>query len=323
MSSCGCCNDCARPAFNSLNKWQQDHIHTVHIDSRARIDNGNATSDPTYPSNFTIPTPSNINGQKIYAAKLVGLEMTNKFRNVLPGQIIDFSESGGPSVTALIPEGNYSTATLAIAIKNALELGNGTAITYSVIRDNDTKKYTITPSAGTVAFLFHSGLNASKQHGNGGVDENYVYNLMGFDKRDTASLPIQISPNMFSIQWNQYFYIAIDPLNHSRHPRQNQVSQRMESELYKTTFRIPIPVGYTGGLWRLNHKNPVWFNSGSSNETSNQTWTIRILDQSLKEASIPGCEWSMTLSLYMIPDHWMGPTWNKFTIGNDTLMSTT
>ena len=315
-----CCRTCAAPAFTKLKEWPLDHVHTVHIDSRQR------TESPGISTDFVIPTPSNIVAQKIGAAKIVNLQMMNKFFSAQEGQIIDFIESAGTGVVeqAFLPAGQYTNSTILAAIKAALELGNNSAITYTSSRDSIAETLTFSPSSGEVTFLFASGPNASTQLGNGGIDPNYIYALMGFTKADISSSGGTITSNStYNVYYQRYFYIAIDAMvAHPRPDLGNANGSPMESELYKTTFRVPINNKFNNELMRDPYAaNLIWVNPGNTNETSSQEWRIRIYDQTLREAKLYNMEWAMTLQLYMLPDHWSPMPWNNMVAGGTDMQT--
>ncbi len=97
---------------------------------------------------------------------------------------IDFKESGGSQLHAIIATGTYkmgttsaTASTLCKAIKDALEAASGAAGTYIVTYSDSTRKVTIAIGSGTLQILWLTGTNQA----------NGAYSLLGFSHTDTSA----------------------------------------------------------------------------------------------------------------------------------------
>jgi hypothetical protein len=304
-----CCPRCAYPDFQRLSKWQADQTFAVHIDSRTR------SSDDT-PTDFTIQTPTNVQGQRIAMVRLTTLEMNNRWFNVSGGQTMDFVESGTAATNrvATIPPGEYTSTTLAAAVKSEMEAAS--SLTYTVTADDTLETFSIKPSSGTVAINWASGPNATVQE-SGAIDANHLYSILGFSKADVATSATVTSDLRYNLNLPGYFYLTINALAPMDPGFGATVPQRMETELHKTNFRIPLSVPYGEPLSAESTRKLVWYNEGLvPGKSSSSTWRIRLLDPTLRDAgtysSFVNQDWSATLTLYSIPDDWPSQPWANF-----------
>lgn len=84
--------------------------------------------------------------------ELLSYQMANQIYNVdTTNQNIWFDE-GGADLTAVIPAGNYTAATLATAMKIVMDIPS--ASTFTITHSADTGKYTFTRAAGTFRFKY-------------------------------------------------------------------------------------------------------------------------------------------------------------------------
>jgi len=121
---------------------------------------------------------------------------------------IDFSESGGAQLHATLSNGDYIANGLCDQIKAKLEGTVGAIHTYTVNYNPITRKITITPNTGTIQIFWSSGTN----------NATGAYNLMGFDKTDTADSASLTSSHQAANNWS----VNSNALRYTQQPNQSE-----------------------------------------------------------------------------------------------------
>lgn len=143
-----------------------------------------------YNNFWTISLPR-MNHMRGFRLALQNVEFVNAVYPINSNnQNVYFSESGGATKTAVLTPNGYTGAQMATELKTQLESANGTAITYTVTYDSQSKKFTITPSAGTIAFI-DGVLNAYEELG---FDSS---NLAATAASQTSDFPVNLAGSRY------------------------------------------------------------------------------------------------------------------------------
>jgi len=176
--------------------------HNLVIDSRDR----NTTA---YPKEYNYQIDFDEAYKSITAIELVSASIPKtEYLINSTNNTIYFSENGGSLITATIPTGNYTEATLATAIDNALETA-GTD-TYTVTVDTTlTNKFTITKSSGTLELFFDGG---EEQHGTSTrtvYKENSIGPIIGFTATDLSGAATYTGQNQYNLSGPSYVLLKL------------------------------------------------------------------------------------------------------------------
>jgi len=176
--------------------------HNLVIDSRDRN-----ISD--YPNNYNYQIDFDEIYKSVTSIELVSASLPKtEYLINNTNNTIYFSENGGDLITATIPTGNYTEATLATAIETVLETA-GTD-TYTVSVDTTlTNKYTITKSSGTLELFFNGG---TEQHGVSTrtiYKDNSIGRIIGFSPIDLSGAATYTGQNQYNLNGPSYVLLKI------------------------------------------------------------------------------------------------------------------
>lgn len=183
---------------------------TYVIDSRDR--------DPTvYPTSdsFTVNTKSTY--RDITAIRLLRVVIPNTMYNVpaLYNQIT-FSETPGINITATVPPGNYTTATLPAAIKTAMELAGTSVYTVTIDPVNNTMSINSDLSGGGGIFsLNFFGYNGIRGRNNNVpmYRVNSMAQILGYQPQDFTGGNTYISTGVVNLTLYNNVYVHITQCN--------------------------------------------------------------------------------------------------------------
>lgn len=183
-------------------KWPQGVRTTVHIDSRDR----DYTTHPSS-SQFTVDLPESL--KNVSAAVLVSAELplTYYVFSAARGNTSLTLTHAGVTQTVTIPDGNYTTATMATALKAALEAAFA-AVTFTVTFSASTAKCTIAGAGGAAIAIDTTAAPAAKQ-----TDWGLAYYL-GFPKGAATSGTGSVTGTRVAVlSPENYVLIDIEELN--------------------------------------------------------------------------------------------------------------
>ena len=173
--------------------------HTILLDSRDR----DVDIHPN-PSDYRIRLPEKY--KEVQSARLVSAEIPASFYVFsTESQNTSFDVTHASSTTTItIPDGNYSSANLSVALEDALLAATGTVFSVSVskttlrmtIATADGTEFTLDPSAGTPTswgLLYHLGFHRFGSH--------------------QSTSGILVAPRIISLNPHNYILLDIDPFN--------------------------------------------------------------------------------------------------------------
>ena len=205
---------------NNAYKYNNNFIKRFNlvIDSRDRN-----TDD--YPNTYKYQVDFDYIYKDIVSIELVSANIpkTEYLINTSNNKIY-FSENGGVELEATIPTGNYTPATLATAIKAAMEAVG--ADTYTVTADETlTNKYTITKSSGTLELFFTDGTETYATSTRTKYKNNSIGPVIGFSKTDLSGSATYTGQNQFNLAGNSYILLHIHNLDNLYGVHNNSVSK--------------------------------------------------------------------------------------------------
>ncbi len=140
----------------------------------------------------------NMGGIGVGTYEMLGYHSVNQMYNVETGvnNTIYFDQGGG-LLTGVMVAGNYTTATMLTEIVRAMDAVGG-GVTYGTsAHDAASNKYTITPSAATMGFLFLANTAASARR------------LLGKDAVDDVLGANQVSDNVLDQRLHSNIFITV------------------------------------------------------------------------------------------------------------------
>ena len=205
---------------NNAYKYNNNFIKRFNlvIDSRDRN-----TDD--YPNSYKYQVDFDYIYKDIVSIELVSANIpkTEYLINNSNNSLI-FSENGGSELEAIIAIGNYTPATLATAIKTAMEtVGSDT---YTVTADETlTNKYTITKSSGTLELFFNGGSETYGTSTRIKYKHNSIGPIIGFKQTDLSGGATYTGQNQFNLQGPSYILLHIHNFDNLYGIHNNSVSK--------------------------------------------------------------------------------------------------
>ena len=177
----------------------------------------------------------------------------------------------GGDQSATIPAGNYTSTTLATAIKTAMD-GASDGNTYTVSYSATTFKYTITGSASAFNFRFDDAVNTP-------------WKEMGFNQVTTGSALTQTSSNIVDLSFPRDLFIEIEGF--SRRP-----FLILGSTEIAPTFHITL--SETGGILEYKERNEKQIAYiESTDELYDDYLRVRLLDANGSLYDFNNANWTM------------------------------
>lgn len=194
------------PRYSTNNISNTRHIPNVLIvDSRDR-------NDTAYPDQHNY----RLNLKKIYK-NIVSMELISA-EVPRTGYIVNdnnnkiyFEETGGTTLTATIPPGNYDTSSLPAAIKSALEAVGGS--TYTVTYNSTTNKITIASDGAGGAGIFNLLFDGGTENYDDSTKTIYLDDsagpIIGFAKTDLSGSLTYTGQNVINLNGECYIFMII------------------------------------------------------------------------------------------------------------------
>ncbi len=165
--------------------------------------------------------------------ELLSFNMANSFYNVEAGINDDiFFDEGAADLTATIPPGNYTSATLAVAMKIVMDAASGS--TFTITLGADTGLYTFTIAATTFRFKFLTNTTAVARR------------LIGFGAVDGVLAVSQISTTPIDLSLHNNILIDI---------AQDATRNVTLLDGTETTYVVPITGSFLGEIDTLKRES--------------------------------------------------------------------
>jgi hypothetical protein len=195
----------------------------IYIDARSRIKTGSG-------SNFTVEIVNRDPFIGTMVIKEINIPFSFYQINSSNNQL-DFTESVGGAFTATLPPGNYTAASLPLAIKAALDFSSSTPVTYTVTLNTSTLKLFITPSSGAISMEWATGPNSA----------NSAHLILGFPKLDVPLALTVDSPNTINTQPENYIFLRSNAIkNIESAPVANVIADNDVDDDSAVIAKIPI-----------------------------------------------------------------------------------
>lgn len=147
-------------------------------------------------NNFTVALPGKYSLSKY---RIVNAQIKHTWYNInSSNNKIDFTEDGGAEINITIPPGNYSTTSLATAIRTAMDAAGAKTYTVSLSSTNYKTTIAIDTGGGTFDLLWNTGANTAETIGS----------ILGFIvTADSTASASYTSPNVFNLTGADKIYI--------------------------------------------------------------------------------------------------------------------
>ena len=190
--------------FGISQEYQYVELELDSKDGAASSDNASSLNWPT----FFIPKPL----QDVVAVKVLSAEIPFSYYvfNSNNNTFTLTETAPGTSSTVTIPEGNYTSSSLATALGTALTTASTTPVTYTVAFSTLTQKFTISSTAA-VSKPFTLTFGASNDPGNSNPRFYLGFNGGSISSNSLAN-PSLTAPNIAQISGPNYIYINSEVL---------------------------------------------------------------------------------------------------------------